>query len=235
MEPTISPANGGSAPLGPSVVGSSAAGVAGTKPPALEACLSRLAAGDPTARDELVALACERMRVLAHRMLGRYRTVRRYDDTDDVVQNALMRLHRSLVNVVPKSPERFAGLAALQIRRELTDLARKHAGPESHASHHQTDSIRIDGELASRVARAAAPAEPAVALDRWTRLHEAAAALPDDERRLFDLAWYLGVQQEEAAVVLGCSVRTVKRRWEQVKDKLRSALPGGPAAVLPER
>ena len=207
----------------------------GESGPLNKVCLARLAAGDQSARDELVEIACGRMRELAHRMLVRYPAVRRYDDTDDVVQNALVRLHRALAAVAPESPERFLGLAALQIRRELTDLARKHAGAESHASHHETDSIRVDGEIRSRVAGAESQADPAAVMDRWTRLHEAAATLPDDERKLFELAWYLGVQQEEAAAVLGCSVRTVKRRWEQVKDKLRSALPGGPAAVLPER
>lgn len=196
--------------------------------------LARLAAGDEAARDELVAGACGRMREMAHRMLRGYPTVRRYDDTDDVVQNALVRLHRALSAVRPESPERFLGLAALQIRRELIDLARTYSGPESHAAHHDTDSIHVDGGIGSRVANAESRAEPVAEIDRWTMLHEAAAALPDDERRLFDLAWYLGVQQEEAAKILGCSVRTVKRRWDHVKTTLRAALPGGPAAPLPE-
>ena len=202
--------------------------------PRLDAWLARLTAGDVSARDELVALACERMRAMAHRMLGRYPTVRRYDDSDDVAQNALVRLHRALATVSPESADQFFGLAALQIRRELIDLARKYAGPESHASHHETDSIRLDGEIRSRVAEAESYGTAVAELERWARLHEAAAALPDEERRLFDLAWYLGLQQEDAARILGCSVRTVKRRWEQVKEALRVALPGGPAGAIME-
>lgn len=195
----------------------------------LEACLDRLAAGDAGARDDLIAVACERMRAIAHRMLGRFPTVRRYDDTDDVMQNALVRLHRALGSVTPASPERLLGLAALQIRRELTDLARRHGGPESEAAHHETDSFERHGNRISRVAEAAATAEPAATADRWTQLHETAAALPEDERKLFEVAWYLGARQEEAARILGCSLRTVKRRWERIKQRLRAAMPGGPA------
>lgn len=200
----------------------------------LEACLDRLAAGDAGARDDLIAVACERMRAIAHRMLGRYPTVRRYDDTDDVMQNALVRLHRALGSVTPESPDRLLGLAALQIRRELTDLARKHAGPESEAAHHETDSFERHGNRISRVAETVAAAEPAAAVDRWTRLHETAAALPEDERRLFEVAWYLGARQEEAARILGCSLRTVKRRWDRIKQRLQDALPGGPTTSLPD-
>lgn len=217
---------------GEGAAGGSASIVPTAPPPSVEACLARLAAGDGAAANELVGLACARMRTIAHRMLGRYPAVRRYDDTDDVVQNSLLRLHHALTSVAPESPERFLGLAALQIRRELLDLARRYAGPESSAFHHDTDSIRVAGVIRSRVAEAPACLDPASEIDRWTRLHETVAALPDDERRLFELAWYLGCGQEETARILGCSLRTVKRRWERVKAALRGSFPGGPEAAF---
>ena len=65
----------------------------------LAACLERLASGDLAARDEIIELCGGRLRVLASRMLSRFPTVRRWDDTDDVFQNAAMRLHRALGDV----------------------------------------------------------------------------------------------------------------------------------------
>ena len=200
----------------------------------IDECLNRVAAGDQAAREELIAFAAERMRVLAHRMLSGYPTVRRFDDTDDIVQNSLLRLHRALAAVTPESPDRLLGLAALQVRRELLDLARTYTGPESHAANHESDSLRIDGMVVSRVAMAASPTEPPQHLERWTQLHEAAARLPPEERQLFELAWYLGLQRTEAARILGCSLRTVNRRWTRVKAVLRESLPGGPAAAFPD-
>jgi len=70
---------------------------------------------------------------------------------------------------------------------------------------------------------------------RWTQLHEAAAALPEEDRRLFDLAWYMGLRQDEVASILGCSLRTVKRRWGHVKDAIRGGFPpSDPMATLTE-
>jgi DNA-directed RNA polymerase specialized sigma24 family protein len=39
------------------------------------------------------------------------------------------------------------------------------------------------------------------------------ARLPDKLRAVFDLLWYQGLTQAEAAALLGVAVRTVKSRW----------------------
>lgn len=193
----------------------------------VEACLRRLAAGDAGARDELIAIASGRMRGLAHRMLRAFPKVRRWGETDDVVQNAAWRLYRALGDVVPADIRGFMGLMAVQVRRELLDLAKKHAGAESYAANHETNYQRIDGEVRAKVDDAEDAGDAPERLLRWTHLHEAAARLPDEERELFNLVWYLGLKQEDAASVLGCSVRTVKRRWDEAKRLLAAALPGG--------
>lgn len=190
----------------------------------LEDCLERLAAGDSTARDDLIAIACDRMRVIAQRMLRTFPSVRRWDETDDVVQNAAMRLYRAITQIQPGDARGFTGLAAVQVRRELLDLAKKHAGPESYAANHETNYHRIDGEHRAKIDAVAGQADEPDRQERWTRLHEAAEALPEDERELFHLVWYLGMKQEEAGQLLGCSVRTVKRRWESAKVLIARAV-----------
>lgn len=192
----------------------------------LESCLTRLASGDAAARDEMVAFATNRMREKAHRMLQRFPNVRRWDETEDVVQNASMRLYRTLSQLTPRDVRGFLGLVATHIRRELIDLARKHAGPESYAANHETNVQRVDGQENLKIDDAPDPADSLDHLDRWTRMHEAADAMPEEERELFHLAWYMGMQQEEISKVLGCSVRTVKRRWESTKQLLNQAVLG---------
>ena len=192
----------------------------------LEACIARLGAGDMAARDDLIAFACERMQGMASRMLRRFPKVRRWDETGDVVQNAAIRLYKTLGKITPRDTRGFLGLAAVHIRRELIDLARKHAGPESYAANHETNHQRHDGQEWARVDEAADRADSLDELARWARLHESANRLPDEERELFHLVWYLGTKQEEAARMLGCSVRTVKRRWESVKRLLAESLEG---------
>ena len=58
--------------------------------------LDRLASGDLEARDRIIEITSGRLRILASRMLSRFPSVRRWEDTDDVFQNAVMRLHRPL-------------------------------------------------------------------------------------------------------------------------------------------
>ena len=193
----------------------------------LAACLERLAAGDLAARDEIIELCGSRLRVLASRMLSRFPTVRRWDDTDDVFQNAAMRLHRALGDVQLKSPREILALAATQLHRELIDLARHHAGPGSFASNHATNGRRwgpAGGEdLSDLVARAEAPSEQ---LDRWSQFHEAIMGLPLEQREVFQFVWYLGADQKTIAALLDCSERTVKTRWREAREAVRNDLDG---------
>jgi len=90
----------------------------------LNALAFKAAQGDDGAYDELLDLASRRLYTLARKMFSRYPKLRRWEQTDDIFQNAMIRLHRSLVEVRPDSARAFLGLAAVQIRRTLLDLAR---------------------------------------------------------------------------------------------------------------
>lgn len=194
---------------------------------ALAACLDRLAAGDLGARDEIIALCGDRLRTLAHRMLSRFPNVRRWDDTDDVFQNAALRLHRALAQLPIDSPRELMALAATQIHRELLDLARHHAGPSSYAANHGTNVVprgNAPGQsLVHHVDRIAAADEH---LDRWSAFHEAIARLPAEQREIFHLVWHLGADQKTVARLLDCSERTVKSRWREIRAAVKTALDG---------
>jgi RNA polymerase sigma-70 factor (ECF subfamily) len=63
--------------------------------------LESLNSGSPEARDQLIEHSCERLRKLTRKMLKKFPKVRRWSDTDDVLQVAMMRLHRALMVVKP--------------------------------------------------------------------------------------------------------------------------------------
>jgi RNA polymerase sigma-70 factor (ECF subfamily) len=195
----------------------------------LQRCLDRLQAGDATAREELLTCACERLERLTRKMLRDYPGVRRYEDTCDVRQNASVRLWRSLQQVAPPTVRDFFRLAALHIRRELIDLARHHFGPEGPGGRHATPGPAMDLGTEGPAPPAyeqAGPADEPEQLAVWEEFHRQADALPDEEREIFDLLWYQGLPQAEAAAVLGVSERTVKRRWQAARLKLHGALKG---------
>ncbi len=186
----------------------------------LQHWLDRMHQGDDRAGEHLIRHAEERLRRLTHKMLRNFPALRRWEQTDDVLQNATLRLHRSLADVRPESVRHFYNLAAVQIRRELLDLAKHHFGPLGAAAHHHTEG----GTLPDEASEAGEPET----LEGWTRFHEAIEALPEEEREVFNLLWYEGLDQPGAAAVLGLGLRTVKRRWQKARLALFEALRGEP-------
>ena len=189
----------------------------------------RLRAGDATALNALIQLAGARLETLTRRMLRDFPRVHRWTDTQDVLQNALIRLCRALQQVQPAGVREFFALATTQIRRELLDLARHYSGPENAAAHHESWAAE-PGQAHAPLDHSDLTNDP-VALTDWCEFHEQVAALPDEEREVFGLIFYQGMTQDDAAAVLGVAVRTIQRRWQAAMLNLHRArggeAPGG--------
>jgi RNA polymerase sigma factor (sigma-70 family) len=184
--------------------------------------VERVQAGDRTARSDLLAHTCKRVESLAHQMLRGFPVVHRWEETGDVLQAALLRLCKALDEVQLKSVRHFYRLAALQIRRELHDLARHYSGPEGLAANYDTgDQDREKGVLARQPARSSG--QPS-SLAEWNELHEAVERLPEEEREVIDLLVYQGLTQSEAASLLGVDERTVRRRLHAARCRLDKAI-----------
>ena len=191
----------------------------------IQGSLQRWERGEEDARDELLALASDWLRRLAAVMLGDYPRVRRWEQTDDVLQNALVRLWRALQEVRPATAREFCGLAALQIRRELVDLARHHFGPQGHGAHHVTESSPRAGGPAAPGPAAASSYSPA-RLAAWSDFHSQIARLPTDLRAAFEARWYLNLPHAEAAELLGVSLSTVIRHYQAACRQLHEVFQG---------
>jgi RNA polymerase sigma-70 factor (ECF subfamily) len=104
--------------------------------------LHQLNAGNEMARNDLFHHACKRLRCLTREMLRVYPGVRSWEETGDILQNALIRLDRATSEVPLDPSQHFWNLAALQVRRELIDLARRHLGREGHGANHHTEGLQ---------------------------------------------------------------------------------------------
>lgn len=189
----------------------------------LQALIDLAASGSNEAYGELVSQASERLLKLTRKMLHGFPRLQRWEATDDVFQTAALRLYRSLSEVQPVSVREFFGLATLQIRRTLIDLARHHYGPQGHGARHHTDG---DGRAAEDGVLQRRPDDVADSelLDEWVRFHEAIERLPEPEREVFQLVWYGGMSQNEAAALMEISIPTVQRRWYRAQRSLGVAL-----------
>lgn len=193
----------------------------------IQGWIERLQAGDESARKELLNCACERLTRLTRKMLKSYPRVKRWEETDDVFQNATMRLYRSLEHVKPASAGDFFRLAALNIRRELLDLAKHYYGPQGHGANYASlgGGSEAESMAPTPLDKPDSSGEPG-RLAAWTEFHAQVEQLPEEEREIFDLLWYQELSQAEAAALLNVSERTVKRRWQSARLKLHEALQG---------
>jgi len=193
----------------------------------LQLWVERMKAGDAKAADALVSHVYERLRRLARKMLHDYPGVQRWEQSSDVMQNAALRLLKALRTVEITSSVQFYRLAAMQIRRELIDLARHHYGPEGSGANHATDlKPNSPGGAAAPIYETSDSSNDPDRLALWTEFHERVENLPERLRAVFHLVWYHDVPQAEAAALLGVSVSTVKRDLAEAKLRLMDLLDG---------
>jgi RNA polymerase sigma factor (sigma-70 family) len=177
----------------------------------LQDLIDRLRRGESGARNDLLALSYERLRGLARQILRQdFPALRQAHESTSVAHQAALRLWRALEQVQPAGVAEFFGLAGLQVRRVLLDLARK-----PRAADLGTDA---GAEAANETLD---PARLAV----WTEFHDGVDRLPADEREVFHLCWYLGLTQKEAAALLGLSPKDVSLRWIRAIRKLPPLVP----------
>ena len=191
----------------------------------LQDLVDRIRAGDRRAADALITRSARRLEALARKMLRDFPAVRRWEQTGDVLQNALQRLLQTLRDVRPDSVAGYFQLGARAIRRELLDLARRYAGPHNPAARHES---LPESSGASNSPPAEPPAEVRN-LERWAAFHEAVGRLPDEDRELLELGFYQGLSKDEIARLLGVDDRTVRRRWNRavrrIADELGDEIP----------
>lgn len=186
----------------------------------LQNLINRGLNGDSTANDDLLAHACERLLRLTRKMFHAYPSLRRWEQTDDVFQNSMLRLHDALAAKQVTSVRHFFNLAGLQVRRELIDLGRHHYGPQGAAKKHHTDHQPSDNQDGALYDQADEPED----LTSWSEFHAEVEKLPEEEQEVVNLLYYEGLSQEESAELLGISISTVKRRWHSARLKICEAL-----------
>ena len=188
----------------------------------LQGLLARLAAGDQAARQELIGCAYQRLRCLARVILNenfpRLKAAPAALETTDVTDEAALGMYQVLAEIQPATPRDFFRLAAQRIRWLQLDRA-KQVGRD------------LRELLDSPAPRAADQPPEDDAPGGFEALYHEIEALPDKEREVVDLLYFHGLDQSEAAAILGVTERSVRRYWTAARLKLLQALPKALPAV----
>ena len=201
----------------------------------LQGHLERAVTGDAEARQRLLELTRDRLmhhaRILLH---GRYARLEPFAQTDDVVQQLYIKILRNqdrfwvdARGVPVRTLAELFGHTSAWMRDILCDQLRKAYGRDDN----RPAVLTLDGGEPSDAGPQHEPSSDtldAEKLRRWTEFHEAVAGLPAGLRAVFDLLWYQGLTQAEAAALLAVSVPTVKLRWMKARLQVLQALGGSP-------
>lgn len=193
----------------------------------IEGHLARLQAGEPGAVNDLLEHSVQRLQHLTRKMLAGFAQVHRHEQTDDVLQNALLRLTRALKESPPTDVRHFFRLAALQIRRELIDLSRRYSGRNVRS----IDAASDEGSQVPDLMPVEQTNDPR-RIAEWTDFHRCIADLPEKEREVVDLLLYNGLSQQEAAEIMQVDVRSIKRYWQRARLALFERLQGTSPVTL---
>lgn len=166
----------------------------------------------PESVDQVVALAYQQLRAIAHRRL------RARDGSGTLSTTALV--HEAYLKLADQSRAgwqdhaHFLALASLAMRHVLVDRARERSTLKRGGVRQR---VTLDDE------RMSVDAEPDVLLqldDAMDRL----AAFEPRLARVVECRFFGGLTEQETADALGLTVRTVQRDWVKARVLLRRAL-----------
>ena len=191
----------------------------------LQLLIDRLQQGDDFARQELIGRAYERLRLLARKMLhADFPRLQNLHATSSVLDEAALRLLTALKQVPLHTVHEFFSFAALQMRRVLTDMARRRSR-EGQGVHPRGGAEEGSGQSGPAFDAADTTQDPAN-LAVWTEFHEKVEELPEKQRQVFELHWYQGLTQAETAHLLGISQSDVSRCWMRARLSLLDCVGG---------
>lgn len=182
-------------------------------PPESSSDITRLLAdwsrGDERARDALIPLVYDELRMIAHRNLSRERP-------DHSLQSAALVNEAYLRLVRQKTPDwqnrsHFFGVAAQMMRQILVDHARNRLASKRGAG---AKLLSLDPAMALRK-------EPEIDLLALDSALNKLATMNAQQSHLIELRFFGGLSVVEAALVMGVSTRTVERSWTAARAWLR--------------
>jgi RNA polymerase sigma-70 factor (ECF subfamily) len=187
--------------------------------------LNCLAANDPRAKADLIAVTHVRLLALTRKLLSRFPNIRTMEETQTIFNESFLRLGPALDELKPKTVQQFFGLAAVQIHRVLIDLIRRLRG---RGQEKRPKNLSLDRAPTGTDNSDAYDVEDRNAEESYLGmvcdLLDAIRNLPEQEREVVELLFYQGLTRAEAADVLGIHEDTVKRRWSRARIALADKL-----------
>lgn len=184
--------------------------------------LAQVKAKEPKAREELIAHSLDRLQRLSRKMFRKHANLCTLEQTDDIVQKLVIKLHKMLDDLFPENTSSYFKLASQNLRWVLQDLARSSIA--KHQSFGEMSTSVKRNELLNTKDPDGGPSNYA----EWSEFYEKIELLPDENKELFDLLWFQGLSQVDAAMFLNIPLRTLRRKWMITRILIRTLIKNEP-------
>lgn len=181
------------------------------------ALIRRARAGDQLALDELVQRHYRNVFNLAFRLSNNY------DDAQDIVSEAFIRVHNALPNF--RGDASFSTWLHRIVKNVFLD-ERKKQRIRTHSS--LEEMVELEDSSVSRQVEDPAPG-PQAAVERDERstiIQQAVMTLPQNQRLMIGLYHFQHRSYEEIAEIMGLPIGTVKSRLNRARLALKNKLTG---------
>jgi len=177
--------------------------------------LEKAKAGDVAAFEELIEGYQKKIYNLAYRILGNY------EDANDMAQEALIRIFRSIANF--KEQSSFSTWVYRITTNVCLDEIRKKKNKKVISL---DEEIHMDdGEMKRQIMSDDIQPDAAAELEELrTLVSDAINSLPEDQRLVITLRDIQGLSYEEISSVLDCPSGTVKSRINRARQALKNVL-----------
>jgi len=142
-------------------------------------------------------------------------------EVEDICQDVFLKIFKALERFDPERGVKFSTWVYTFVRNHCFDVLKKRRLTVVHP-----EVLREDGQV-SRFefpSDDAHPADEALSTELGQQIAKAVSSLPDDQRLVFILREYQGLDYREISNIAGCSEGTVKSRLYRAKEALRNGL-----------
>ncbi len=195
-----------------------------------ELLLEQIRAGNDTARDRLLELYRNYLRLMARTLISQPLRVRL--DASDLVQEALFKAHREFAGFLGSTePELVAWLRQILIR-SLSDQVKRHRAGKRDLRREEALEVMLDlSSTAVQQALAAPVSSPSSIASRREQavlLADALEKLPADYREVFILRNLEHIPFDQIAARMGRSSGAVRKLWTRTMLALKRMLEEPP-------
>ncbi|NBY02934.1 MAG: sigma-70 family RNA polymerase sigma factor [Planctomycetes bacterium] len=180
----------------------------------MDLLLEKLRNNDKEAKNAIIVHTLNRLERISRRMFHKFPVLKQSEETGDILHMLVLKLDKALSHVTPDSVSGYFALVNLNLNWILKELARKSKS---------SVVLKWNG-LNDILYGVKDPYSGPANNEEWFEFFEILEKLSPESREVFDLMWLQGLNQKQAAKILGISLRTFIRRWIKSKLEIRKLI-----------